>query len=287
MFTFSFFASKPMESGRVALEGGWRLERIRRMKLYLYVVQIVSVIAIAIVLLVIGKGFSLKPFYLPINSFIYFVLLMGVVIGAESFAFRVLEIRFAQSTSSKYYMAKKFTRRSLVIILITIIVIAILWVPFISETIEDTLSTSDSIASVKEFNNKDPLGLTAVDGITITSSGKTANVYVVSDASYNLYKNNITLLSAHRVNTDDYSVSASHPTITFDFPDVAYGTFYMVVEDLGGAPAPLSYTLHKNVSHTFMDYVPLFALFFIIVYAVAIVYLEILMKKHAGGAIYR
>lgn len=269
------------------MEGGWRLERIRRMKLYLYIVQIISVVAIAIFLLVVGRGFSLKPFYLPINSFIYFVLLMGVVIGAESFAFRVLEIRFAQSASSKYYMAKKFTRRALIIIVISVIVIILLWVPFISNTIEDTLSTSGDITSVKDFGNKDPLGLTAVNSITITSTGKTANVYVVSETSYDTYKNNITLLSEHRVNSNDYSVSASHPTITFAFPDADYGTFYMVVQDLGGAAAALSYTLHKNVSHTFMDYVPLFALLFVVVYAVAIVYLEVLMKKHAGGAIYR
>jgi len=276
-----------MESGRVALEGGWRLERIRRMKLYLYVVQIISVIAIAIILLFVGKGFSLKPFYLPINSFIYFVLLMGVVIGAESFVFRVLDIRFAKSASSKYYMAKKFTRRALIIIIVSVIVVVILWVPFINDAMEDTLSTSGTVASVKDFTNKDPLGLATVDAITFTSSGKTANVYVVSENSYDLYKNNMTLLSAHRLNTNDYAVSASHPTVTFDFPGVAYATFYIVVGNLGGSPAPISCTLQKDISPTFMVYVPIFALAFIIVYAVAIVYLRILMKKHAPGAIYR
>jgi magnesium-transporting ATPase (P-type) len=276
-----------MESGRVTLEGGWRLERIRRMKLYLYVVQIVSVFAIAIFLIMVGKGFSLKPFYLPINSFIYFVLLMGLVIGAESFAFTVLEIRFTQSASSKYYMAKKFTRRALAIIVISVIIIIILWVPVISKTIEDTLSTSGDIDGVKDFSNKDPMGLTAVDGITITSVGGTANIYVVSESNYNLYKSNITLLSAHRVNGNDYSVSESLPTMTFAFPDADYGTFHMVVDDLGGTPTPISYTLHKNISHTFMDYVPLFALLFIIVYAVAIVYLQVMIRKYAVGAIYR
>ncbi len=276
-----------MESGRVALEGGWRLERIRRMKLYLYVVQIISVIAIAIVLLVVGKGFSIKPFYLPINSFIYFVLLMGVVIGAESFVFRVLEIRLAQSASSKYYMAKKFTRRALAIIIVSVIVVIILWVPFITNAIEDTLSTSGTVASVKDFTNKDPLGLVTVDSIEFTSTGKTANVYVVSESSYDQYKNNLTSLSSHRLNIGDYSISASHPTIDYDFPDMAYATFYMVVEDLGGSPTPISYTLVKTMSPTFMIYVPIFALMFIVVYAVAIVYLEILMKKHAAGAIYR
>jgi hypothetical protein len=36
-----------------------------------------------------------------------------------------------------------------------------------------------------------------------------------------------------------------------------------------------------------MDYVPLFALLFIIVYAVAIVYLQVMIRKYAVGAIYR
>jgi len=276
-----------MEGGRVALEGGWRIERIRRMKLYLYIIQIVVVIAITVFLIVIGKGFSLKPFYLPVNSFIFFVLLMGLIIGAESFFFRVLEIRLSQSASSKYYMAKKFTRRAIIIIAISVMVIVLLWVPFISKSIEDQLSDAGNVGSVKDFTNKDPLGITGVDRITIRSIGKTANVYVVTESNYVDNTNNMSYLAGHRINSDDYYVDVNRPSFSFDFPDTIYGTYYIVVEDLGGTPTQISYTLQKNISPTILDNVPIFALMFAVIYAAAIVYLRFLMKKHVKGAIYR
>ncbi len=276
-----------MEGGREALEGGWRLTRVRRIKMYLYIIQVVFLFAVAIFLVLTGQGFSLKPFYLPVNSFIYFVLIMGLIVGAESFFFRVIEIRLAKSASSKYFMAKRFTRRSILIILICVIVIAILWVPFISHALEETLSTNGTVSSVVQFSNKDPLGLTGVNKVTMTSSGKTANVYVVTEESYLQYRNDTDLLRTHRINVFDYSVDASNPSFSFEFPEVAYGEFYIVVEDLGGSPTPLSYTLHNNISRTFLNYVPFFALLFIVVYAVAIVYLQVLRKKHATEAIYR
>lgn len=268
------------------MEGGWRLERIRRLKLYLYIVQLISVVAIAILLIYLGQGFSLKPFYLPVNAFIYFVLLMGVVIAAESFYFRTLEIRFAESASSKYYMAKRFVRRAIVIIVICVIVIIILWVPFILNAMEEASSTSGTVSTVVKFNNKDPLGLSIVDRITITSTGKEANVYFVSEENYEDFKDHIDQLAAYRINSFDYYVGGSNPTFTFTFPDAAYGAFYIVVEDLGGSMNPISYTLHKSVSRTFLYYTPIFALAFIVVYAVAAVYLTTLRKKHAESAIY-
>jgi hypothetical protein len=276
-----------MEKGRVALEGGWRLERIRRMKLYLYIIQIVLAVAITVFLIVIGKGFSLKPFYLPINSFIYFVLLMGLIIGAESFFFRVLEIRLSQSASSKYYMAKKFTRRAIIIIVISVVVVVLLWVPFISQAIEDQLSDTGNVGNVKDFTNKDPLGLTGVDRITIRSIGKTANVYVVSESNYVDNADNMSHLADHRINSNNYYVDVNHPSFSFAFPDTIYGTYYIVVEDLGGTPTQISYTLQKNISSTTLDSVPIFALMFAFIYAFAIVYLSFLRRKHIKGAIYR
>ncbi|MDH7508728.1 MAG: hypothetical protein QHH00_04940 [Methanomassiliicoccales archaeon] len=280
-----------MEGGKEALEGGWRLTRIRRIKFYLYLIQVIFTIATVIVLIFSEKAFSLKPFYLPINSFIYFLLLMGVIIGAESFYFRALEIRLARSMSSKSFMAKRFIRRSIIIIAICAAVIIILKVPFIYNAFEEAMSTSGTVSSVVEFNNKDHLGIVSVNRITIESDGNAANVYVVSSDYYPAnnptYMIDPEMLKLHRINYLDYTVNASDPTISFDFPDAKYGTFYIVVEHLDDDLSPLSYTLHKNISPIFLDYVPLFALIFIIVYATAIIYFSALRRKYAGESIYR
>ncbi|MCQ5376149.1 MAG: hypothetical protein NO474_06095 [Methanomassiliicoccales archaeon] len=276
-----------MEGGREALEGGWRLTRIRRIKSYLYMIQVIFAIVAVVILIFSEEAFSLKPFYLPINSFIYFLLLMGVIIAAESFYFRTLEIRFARSTSSKSLMAKRFIRRGIIIIGICVAVIIILKVPFIYNAFENAMSASGTVSSVAEFNNKDHLGLIAVNRITIESDGNAANVYVVNSDYYSTYASDLETLKLYRINYLEYSVDANNPTITFSFPDTKYDTFYIVVQHLDNDPSPLSYTLHKNISSIFLDYVPLFALLFIIVYAVAIVYLLAIRKKYAGESIYR
>jgi magnesium-transporting ATPase (P-type) len=276
-----------MEGGREVLEGGWRLTRIRRIKSYLYLIQVIFAIVTVIILIFSEKAFSLKPFYLPINSFVYFLLLMGVIIGAESFYFRTLEMKFARSMSSKSLMAKRFIRRSVIIIGICVAVIIILKVPFIYNTFEDAMSTSGTVSSVVEFNNKDHLGLISVNWITIESDGNAANVYVVSSDYYSTYASDLETLKLHRINYRDYSVDASNPTIAFNFPDAKYDTFYIVVQHLDDDPSPLTYTLHRNISSIFLDYVPLFALIFIVVYAIAIVYLSTLRKRYAGESIYR
>ncbi|MEM2944040.1 MAG: hypothetical protein QW083_00545 [Methanomassiliicoccales archaeon] len=276
-----------MEGGREALEGGWRLTRIRRVKFYLYITQVIFAIVVVFLLIFNAEAFSLKPFYLPINSFIYFLLLMGVIIGAESFYFRSLEIRLVKSMSSKAYMAKRFIRRSVLIIVICVAVIAVLRVPFIFNAIEGALSTSGTVSSTLEFMNKDNLGLISVNRITIESQGNAANVYVVSSEYYPAYASDMNFIKLHRINYLEWTVNSTNPEITFDFPDATYGTYYIVVEHLDSDQTPLSYTLHKNVSHVFLDYVPFFALLFIVVYGVAIAYFVLIRRKYAQESIYK
>ena len=92
--------------------------RIRQTKIYLYAVQLVLILAIVIYLLEAESGFSLKPFYLPLDSFIYFVILMLLLFNIEGCFFRGLEMRVIKADSSRYYMSKRSIRRGLAIIAI-------------------------------------------------------------------------------------------------------------------------------------------------------------------------
>jgi len=273
-----------MEGGREALAGGFRLQRVRKVKLYLYIVQLLFVIGIVIFVLAAEGRFSLKPFYLPINSFIYFVLLMALIFSAEGFVFKTLEMRFSRSHSTKYYMAKIAVRRSLVIVLVAAVVLLIFWTPPVTKGIEDVLSKSGTVTGVASFYNEDPLGLTTTDRVTLTAVDGTARVYVVSEKHYRVYSHDMDMLSYFRINGQD---DLADPTISFDFPRSDYSLYYIVIDHRYSNATAVTYTLHQNLSSTFIEFVPLFALLFIITNLGWIFYLIPMKRRYAAGAIYR
>jgi hypothetical protein len=272
-----------MVEGKDALEGGYRMVRIQKTKKYLYAVQLVLILAIAIFLLNVEGGFSAKPFYLPLDSFIYFVILMLLLLNIEGCFFRGLEMRVVKTDSAKYYMTKRSIRRSLIVIAVSAIVIIILWVPVISDGVESVLSESGEIDGIRSFYNKDVLGLTTTNRLSFTCEGE-AYVYVVTEENFLVHSGNMDQLRFYRINSDDYIVN---PSTSFNFPDSDYGKFYMVIDYRFSSVDTVQYTVHQTISTTFTTYVPLFAMFFIIVNVGWLSYLLPMKKRYSTKAIYR
>lgn len=259
-----------------ALEGGGRLANIRRIKTYLYVIQTVMVLGIAIYLIVTGNGFSLRPFYLPINSFLYFLLIMGLVASIEGFIFRSLEMKFSKSASSKYYMAKMAQRRAAVIVLICGMLFLLVALPYMPNAAEDLLREERSTSGETIFTNKDPLGIISLTDVQLSSEDE-VEAYIVSDPNYQLYSGNMEMLRLHRINPQ-YLVNG---TVDFAFPVAELGDYHLVVE--GGE---LGFVLERNISQTFLDFFPLMMLIYVIVYAGWSFYLIPVKKDYSKGAIY-
>ncbi len=259
------------------LEGGARLEQIRRIKIFLYLIQLVVVFAAVIFLVFMGGGIQLKPLYIQIGSFLYFLILMGLVVGVEGFFFKLLEIKFTKSTSSKYYMIKKAMRRSFIVIILSAGVIGLVLTPFLSNAIANSTSEAGTTASVATFNNRDPLGLTTVDRIRFSSGGH-AEVLVLSEKHYKDYVGNIEKLRQYSV-VHTYDAGAG---VDLVFPSAPFGTYYIVV--FGDE---VSYTVHRTLSPVFVSFVTLFAALFIGIYAAWAFYLTPVKKKYSKSAIYR
>lgn len=257
--------------------------RIQQTKIYLYAVQLVLILAIVIFLLNTEGGFSAKPFYLPLDSFIYFVILMLILFNIEGCFFRGLEMRVVKTDSAKYYMTKRSIKRSLIIIAVSAVVIVMLWVPAINDGMESVLSESGEIDGVRSFYNKDALGLTTTNQISFTCEGE-AYVYVVTEENFLLHSGNMDQLRFYRINSNDYVVN---PSTAFNFPDSDYGKYYMVIDYRFSSVDTVQYTVHQTISTTFSSYVPLFAIFFIIVNVGWLAYLLPMSKRYSAKAIYR
>ncbi|MGD0817709.1 MAG: hypothetical protein ABR986_04845 [Methanomassiliicoccales archaeon] len=279
-----------MKTGR-EFEGGYRVASIRRVKRYLYIVQILIILVFATYLILAGGGFGLKPFYLSVNSFIYFVMIMLLVIAVESFVFTSLEMRFMKSTSTKHYVSKAQVRRAAYVIVVCAVVIFILWAPFITKALENAMSSNDSIvansktvAEAKSFFNDDPLGVTAIKTGTFQSNGA-ATVFIVSEANWLQFGAQAKeIIGQYRINTNQYT---SNTTLTIDFPELKHSKYYLLAYSDTGAPVTITYKLSSGISPTLYSFVPIIALFFIMAYGTWGAYLTMRSRNYTKGAIYR
>ena len=267
-----------MDSNRYELEGGIRLSHVRRVKRYLYLAQMLIAVAAAVILVIIGGGLQLKPFFVQITSFLYFVILMILIVSVESFVFQAIEMRFTKSESSKYYMIKKSTRRSLIVIGISILVIVVILTPFLNEIVANYSSEAGRTSTSAIFYNRDPLGFTTTNKIELSSTTP-SEVIVVSAAFYNQYQNDPTKLR-------EFAVCSTFNTMggtEVSFPNAPYGQYYIVVMGSG----EVSYHLQRTLTPSFVSYVMLFAIMFLGFFAIWTVYLTRFRVKYSKGAIYR
>ena len=267
------------------------MANIRRVKRYLFIIQIMILILIPIVVVLIEGRASLVPFYLPINSFIYFILLMGLIMVVEGFVFKMLEMRLLQSPSTIYYIAKKAIRRGLVVIAVAAVVIFLLWTPFISQAIENSFNQKESLTNTNSttasafiaFYDRDPLGLEAVDKITVTSINGPARVYLVSEKNYLNYSDDLSQLIPYRINSQEY---IADDQLTIPLNPLPYGKYYLILDTVRSDASAVNVVIHKAISSTFLSYVPFFALLFIGTYGAWMAYMWPMKRKYSSGAIY-
>ena len=280
-----------MLSGKEALAGGFRLANVRRVRRFLFIIQIIILILIPIIVVLIEGRASLVPFYLPINSFIYFILLMALIMVVEGFFFKILEMRLIRSPSTNYFIAKNAIRSGLIVVIVSAVVIILLWTPFMAQAIETSFNRTVTLQNTNSttasefvlFYDRDSLGLGSVDKITVTSSTGPARVYVVSEKNYLAYSNNLSQMIPYRINSQEYLVNGQ---LTIPMNPLPFGKYYVVLDTVRSDASSVSVTFHSAISPTFLGYVPFFALLFIVAYGGWMAYMLPVKRKFAGGAIY-
>ena len=169
-----------MALSRESLEGGVRLAQVRRIKKFLILAQSILVLGVVIILSLLEGHIQLEPFYFNISSVVYFIVLMLLITGLENFIFLLLELRFVKSSSEKYYLLKTSGRRSIMVIIAALVVVIVLLTP-ISIFLANLDSASGETSSSIGFMNRDPLGLTVVNDISVKSAAEPPNVSAASE----------------------------------------------------------------------------------------------------------
>jgi DNA uptake protein ComE-like DNA-binding protein len=262
------------------LEGSYRLLRIRRIKIGFFVIQI----TLAIILGIFGGiflGARSNPFYFPMDVFLFVFFLLLLFVAVEAIYFKGLEVRYTQSKSRKYLIAKSSIRNSLIVLALAIVCTTFLLLPFVQEDIarmNSQDSNGDLILSPNIPNNftlqtQDGLGLSRVQQIVIESNNSQISV---SKVFYNeewivvygptLETNvNIHLIPGVTSSMDIFIVSLSHT---------------------GAQNISYSWTTTSNISPFMSKFLPALGIAFIIVEMISISIMYPIREAHATSSIY-
>lgn len=275
-----------MPFSKKVLEDSIRLGRIRAIKRTLYVVQVILLIALAFFFVFVIGDAAFKPrLYLPLDQFVAVLALVMLVICVESFFFRILEIRFARSSSARHLMAKNSIMHSLLIAIVAAIVTVMLMVPPVLQVAEDAALKTVTISSADDFTfwSNDPLALMRVSELQATCS-ETVELYLVYDSDYQLYDGVVGDMYFTRINRDDYEVGG---TLTIPVPTMEYSMIHIVVNDIASPGASVTVRIVSETSETITGMVALLCMAFVVANVAWMAYLTPIERKYAQGSIYK
>ena len=272
-------------SSRV-LEDSIRLAKIRRIKWTLYIVQIVMLVALAVLLIFIMGNAQVTPvLYLPLDSFAAVMVLLMLVVCVESFFFRTMEIRFARSSSAKHLMAKNSMRYATMIAVVSGIAAVLLMAPPVLSVIQDATSKT-SVLSADEpvvFWSRDPLALQEMIEVKVVATN-TVEVYLVDGGFFDEDNWTFSQMDRFKVNEDDFLVEGE---IVIEVPEADHNKYVLVLNDFASPGSVATVTILRDVSGILTGIVSLLAIGIVVANIAWIAYLMPIERKYSKGSIYK
>jgi len=249
-------------------------------------------IALAFLLIFVLGNASISPvLFLPLNSFIAVMVLLLLILCLESFFFRILEIRFARSSSARHLMAKNSIKRAVLTAIVTGIFAMMLAVPSIRGGIEDYGQTTTEVspnAEAPAFYSSDVFSLISVVDVQLTAP-KEVQVYLLEDSVYRQYKGNGSMAAYYtfRLNTNDFKVIPDSTT-TITVPDTgSYVKYRLVLNDMQNPGTGATIVIQKQMSSTFTGIVSLLLIALLVANIAWVAYLMPIERKYSVGSIYK
>ncbi len=268
------------------LEDSIRLGRIRAIKRTIYIVQVALLIALAVLFVFVLGDAAFKPrLYLPIDQFIAVLALVMLIICVQSFFFRLLEIKFARSSSARHLMAKNSIMHSFLIAIVAGIVTVVLMVPPVLAVVEDAAQKTVTISSTDDFTfwTTDPLALMRVSELRATSS-EVVQLYLVEDSDYQQYDGVVSEMYFMRINRINFEVDGP---LSIEVPVMGYSMLHLVVNDRDSPGASVTVDVINDTSTTITGMVAVLSMAFVVANVAWIAYLTPIEKKYAQGSIYK
>jgi len=249
-------------------------------------------IALAFLLIFVLGNASITPvLFLPLNSFIAVMVLLLLILCLESFFFRILEIRFARSSSARHLMAKNSIKRAVLIAIVAGIFAMMLAVPSIRGSIENNGTTTTEVNPTMEapsFYSSDVFALISVVDVQATAT-KDVQIYLLEDSVYKQYNGTGSMAAYYtlRLNTNDFEILPD-ATTTITIPHTGdYVKYRLVLNDMQNPGASAKIVIEKQMSSIFTGITSLLLIAFLVANIAWVAYLMPIERKYSVGSIYK
>ena len=253
--------SDPLDVTNMEKDG--RLLAIRKLRAKLFRIQYAVAFVFSFLLLFTSGGFQLTPLYVPLESFIYFLLVMGLLFSVQTFVFNYLEMSLSRSQTAKHFMIRKAQKRTVGKALLSVGVLLLLITPAVIDGAEGLMSTDAEAVTVYAFYNKDVLGVSVVESITVSSSTD-VEVYIITEQVYTNIQLTKTQLQANKLNTL-FQVGPADGEVEIMLPPYQRENMYVIIM-ADEAFASANVALNTKVDPYMTTYVPVFAFIFALSY---------------------
>lgn len=259
---------------RDRLEGGFTLQRIRRIRTVSYAALAVTVAGL-LALELVGRGASLKPVFLPLDTVLVTLLVVLLLASLMAMYFRFLEFRHSRRHGQKYLRAKTLMNRAFLTIVLASILLAVFGTPWTHDALGASLSDQGSEAlnpaglRTYTVSNQDSLGIVHAASFHVRATTGLLRTTVSSSAG----------------GFEVANVSAPGER-TFVLRASAYAVYTVTVENVGFVPASYEYSLSGNLFAEAYSTLPYLALAFIASHAVWAAYLRPIRSRYASASIY-
>lgn len=134
------------------LEGSHEIDRLKNAKKKLMIPQIIGIL-ILFPLLMYFNGASLDPLHFPMYYPILMMFGWILILIIESFVFRMMRIERHRSKGTKYILAKNSMKKSLALMVISLLLFGLLYTPFMTEVIDERSSVQAEQVHVENGND--------------------------------------------------------------------------------------------------------------------------------------
>ncbi len=244
------------ESAADVLGSTFYLARIRSLAIKAYSVQIAIMFGLGFFLSLM-QGATFKPFYFPLEYFMYVVYIMLFAMMMEAFFFVMLEMRNQDTDSAKYFTARKTAKKAIKIMVVSIILLALFANPVSERFLEEksvdtyTLNLHNGEATIN-ISSLDRFGLmyryAVIEGKNYSGNYDAYLIY----ASY-YYDNMSDPGSRSRLkflNTDSGTPLTIHP------PDIDYQEYVILIK--GNGTGSFTVKIYSDVKDMFVIYTGIF-----------------------------
>lgn len=255
---------------------------MKKIRIFVYITQLLLTIILLVILTVLTPNAGLDPLYLPLGMYLLIIALMLVIFVAQGFFFKLFGIKWAKSDSEKFLMAKDYTKKAIIVIIVAVIIMAI--TNILAPITDENIDSSETVFVANEYNttfwSQDAFAISGIKSITLTSDDSILlDVYILLEDDYlnNNYGKRINI--ANNKSKDITYLSYKRESY------MPYGEYVLYIDAKGGS-GNVTYSFERTISQSVVWELTIFPIIFVGINAAWIVYLWPLRKKYEKSSIY-